>query len=101
MFFVLNYPDDNVEAVLANLTSMHTRADRTCVVYPGDHPFVRHESYIDYRHCRTDTVAHLRRMLERNYWRRHQDATEDLIERIVEGARQSEHTKLRILKLLE
>lgn len=101
LFFVLNDPDDDTEAVLANLCSVHRRADRTCILNPGDHPFVRHESYIDYRHCRTDTVAHLKKMLERGYWTRREDADDELIERIVEGARGSEHTRPRILRLLE
>ena len=100
LFFVLNNPDDDTEAALASLCSMHRRADRTCILSPEDHPFIRHESYIDYRLCRTDAVAHLERMQEGGYWTRREDAGEDLIERIVKGAWESKHTRPRILRLL-
>ena len=100
LFFVLNHPDDNTDAVLASLSSMHRRADRTCVLRPGDHPFIRHESYIDYRHCRTDCLIHSSKMLESGYWIRCEKAADQLVERIVDGARRSEHTRPRVLKLL-
>ena len=68
---------------------------------PGDHPFVRHESYIDYRHCRTDSIAHLTTLLNSGYVKRMADASDELVERALEGAKRSEHTRQRILKLLD
>lgn len=100
LFFVLNNPKDG-EAVLACLSSMHQYADRTCIVNPGDHPFIRHKSFIDYRHCRTDRVTHLTTLLERGYIQRMDKASDALVERILKGAKRSEHTKQRILDLLD
>ena len=100
LFIVINNPGEDEEAVLACLSSIHARADRTCIVNPGDHPFVRHESYIDYRHCRTDSIPHLTTLLERRYVTRHEDASDELVERILDGARGSKQTRRRILKLL-
>ena len=101
LFIVLNDPSEDEEAVLACLSSLHRRADKTCIVNPGDHPFVHHKSYIDYRHCRTDSIAHLTTLLNSGYVRRMEDASDELVERALEGAERSEHTRRRILKLLE
>ena len=40
----------------------------SCIL--GDHRFVRHESYIDYRHCRTDSITHLTTLLNSGYVKR-------------------------------
>ena len=101
LFIFINNPGENEDGVLACLSSMHAHADRTCIVNPGDHPFVRHESYIDYRHCRTDSIAHLTTLLEKGYVTRREDASDELVERILDGARRSEHTRRRILELLD
>lgn len=101
LFFVLNDPGDAAELVLASVSSMHSRADTTCLLYPDEHPFIRHESHIDYRHCRTERTGHLERLIDCGYCERREDVSEELIERIIDGAYESRHTKPRILGLLD
>ena len=100
LFFVLNDPKDEEEVVLASVSSMRRLADATCLLEPGDHPFIRHESFLDYRLCRTYPRTHLEPLVGSGYFERREDASEDLIERIIDGAFRSKHTKPRILALL-
>ena len=101
LFFVLNDPGDGEDVVLASVCSMRPRADTTCLVHPGEHPFIRHESYVDYALCRTYPKQHLEVLIQRRYCERHQDACEELVERIIDGAFDSKHTKPRILALID
>lgn len=101
LFFVLNEPDEGEEVVLASVCSMRPRADTTCLLHPGDHSFIGHESYVDDGLCRTDQKEHLEHLIQSGYFVRREDASEDLIERIINGAFESRHTKPRILDLLE
>ena len=101
LFVVINDPGEDEEVVLASLSSVHARSDTACPVHPGDHPFVDHESCIEYRYCRTDSIAHLNTLLKSGYITRREDASDELVERILEGAWASDHTKPRILKLLD
>ena len=95
LFVVINDPGEDEEVVLASLSSVHARSDTACPVRPGDHPFVHHESCIEYRYCRTDSVAHLNTLLKSGYITRHEDASDELVQRIVDGAWASEHTRPR------
>lgn len=101
LFVVITDPDEHEEVVLASLSSVHARSDTACIVRPGDHPFVRHESCIEYRYCRTERISHLTPLLESGYFTRCDDASDELVERIVDGAWTSEHTRRRILDLLD
>ena len=99
--FVLNEPGEGEEVVLASVCSMRPRADTTCLLHPGDHSFIGHESYVDYGLCRTDQKEHLEHLIQSGYFVRREDASEELIERIINGAFESRHTKPKILDLLE
>lgn len=101
LFFLLNEGADTDGAVLAPVCSIHPRADTTCLLHPGDHPFIDHESYIDYRQCRTDPFRHLGDCIQSGYFQRKEDASDELIERIAQGVYLSKHVRPRIRGLLK
>jgi len=39
-------------AVCVNVTTRQSHSDTTCILVPGDHPFVRHESVINFSDAR-------------------------------------------------
>ena len=49
------------EVLLASIASYDENAghDSTCLLHPGDHPFIRHVSYINYRFAEVMLVAKL------------------------------------------
>lgn len=71
--------------------------DDACILNPGDHPFIRHKSYISYRYARVDTMGHLEKM--KDIWIPHEDCSPEVLERIVAGAKRSRLVR-RDLKLL-
>lgn len=63
--------------------------DPACVLKSGDHPFIRHDSYITYRHIRTDSVFHVEKMVSSSVWSPREPCNEILLARIVDGVNTS------------
>lgn len=62
LFVILNDPTDisGYPSFVCALVSICTKYpdipfDPTCVLTPGSHPFISHDSYISYRHTRLET----------------------------------------------
>jgi hypothetical protein len=79
---------------LAGATTLHEGDpyDPACVLEAGEHPFIRHRSYIAYRHMRFDALPHIKQLA----WTRHEDCSHELLARIVEGIFQSRLTPRHI-----
>lgn len=63
LFILLNDPDGEDRLVL--IVSISTvrdggRHDQTCLLYPGDHPFIQAPSYVMYAMCRLEPEKKLR-----------------------------------------
>lgn len=64
--------------------------DDSCVLHRGDHPYVRHESYIKYRGARIDWhINFLIEGIKDGKIEMRERATDELFSRIIEGAGKS------------
>ena len=81
------------QVVTAGITSLRENIphDPTCIIEPGEHPFVVHESYIVYPRLRIDPASHVRTMLA-GVWKRDEDCSPVLLERIIRGVTLSHQT---------
>lgn len=66
--------------------------DTACELYPGEHPFIQHPSYIAYRHLRIDSAAHVEKMISSAMWAPHEPCADVLLQRIVAGVCKSKLT---------
>lgn len=73
--------------------------DESCVIQPGEHPFVKHKTVVNYRDAKIVTTAQLNQV--RSLVQPHANANSELLERICQGARESRFTSKKILRLLE
>ena len=46
---VLTYPNDEDQVLVVSLTSLKSKSDTTVVLQAGDHPFIRHDTVVEYR----------------------------------------------------
>jgi len=88
--------------ILVNLTSVKPgrNIDSTCIVHPGEHPFVDQESYILYRSAQLLAAQKIGRMVDGWVYRTGQPATEALTDRILAGFGASRFTPRFILNHL-
>ena len=60
LWFVISDPDSNHGlALIVNMTTYRAGSEECCVLQPGDHPAVKHESIINYLRARNVPVANI------------------------------------------
>lgn len=66
LFVILNDPIDidgypKNMCCMVGVTTLHPNVhhDTACILLPGCHPFIQHDSYIAYRYTRLEPAAHL------------------------------------------
>lgn len=74
--------------------------DPACVLKVGDHPFVKHDSYVTYRDARIDTGEHLKKQVENGSFQPHQPCDPQVLARIVAGVCQSKLVRREIKKIM-
>jgi hypothetical protein len=63
--------------------------DPACIVQAGEHSFVVHESYLDYRWSRIESVNHIRDRIGEGAFKEHAPVTEVLLQRVLHGLSQT------------
>jgi hypothetical protein len=72
-----------------------------CLLKPGDHPFIEHDSYVDYRFTRLESVDHLQAGIRDGVFIEKAPCSPDLIKKIVQGALQSKRISREHKRILE
>lgn len=85
--------------LLVNFCSIkpQVRYDATCIVNPGEHPFIKHPSYMLYRMAEIQPAARLTKMVEGWMYKPGEDATDALVAKIRAGVAASRFTPQRIV----
>ncbi len=103
LFFICNdpvfYPPLVKETFLAvNLTSITdlSETDTTCLLDSGDHPFIRHPSYIFYRRADIFGAETIIQQVTAGDIRVHQPCENNVFQRILNGFALSPHVRPKI-----
>ncbi len=73
--------------------------DNACIIKPGEHPFIRHDSYVRYRDARIDTAEHIEKRVHEGVFSVKPPCGAELLRRIITGASTSRYAS-REVKLL-
>jgi hypothetical protein len=99
---------DPAEVLLVNLTSRlyqvptpYPDNDTSCLVYPGDHPFVTGESFVFYAMASIVAVKSLQSLLETEFADFWDDCSNELLLRIWEGLWKSDYVQPIVLRFGE
>lgn len=94
LFVVVSDPSQNSEDVLvANVTSWtgNRSDDSGCKLTSGDHPFVRHDSYICYARAKTVQLEYLEEKISSGVFRPQDRMSGAVLARIQQGVLNSVH----------
>ncbi len=75
--------------------------DKTCVLYPGDHPFVKVESYVVYQKARIEEAEKLMRGVDKGLFTPRDMLDSEIFARVCYGLTQSRLTAPTILSFYE
>ena len=67
--------------------------DRSCVLHPGDHPFIKHESFVNYKYAQVISFVQLFNGLQKGLFIKKEDISEEVLRRIQAGARKTLHLR--------
>jgi hypothetical protein len=87
------------EHLLVNLTSVRKGVshDPACEVGPGEHAFVKQESYVEYRRAETMAAARISARVDDGTFTTHDDLSNALLQAFRDGIEDSDHVAQRIL----
>lgn len=88
----------NSQILIVNLTSRRASSDNTVILDPGDHPFIKHETVVNYAGSRIVDTAQIQKAIEEGNANPDIRFTQEVLERIQEGIELSEFTPLRIIE---
>lgn len=99
LFIVITDNGPNGEHLLVNVTSIKAgiKHDDTCLVHVGDHPFIKHPSYAEYRRAEVASAAHISKMVQGFVYKPSDDASATLVQMLRDGIEDSPYVKGRIL----
>ena len=93
LWFVLTDPDGVPGKVVgAMLTTRRRHSDSTVILTVGDHPFIKHDSTVDYGKLKFLMVSKLDRAIESGQCYLREDMSADLLRRVRAGLLMSPHT---------
>jgi hypothetical protein len=94
---------DEKQVLLVNITSVPNGCsyDSTCILKPGEHRFIKHESYVYYAKARIEAANALLRGVKSGRLTPHDIMDQAVVKRICDGLPQSPHTTPKILRFYE
>jgi hypothetical protein len=103
---ILTNPSGNPEEVLmVNLSSKtiststsYEDNDLACIVNPGEHPFVKHETYVRYGKAVIAKVRDIQSLIELKKYQFHYDCNDALLDKILSGLWESNHANSKIIE---
>lgn len=105
LFIILTDPCQDDEkgersVLLASLTSVPNRVayDSTCILQAGDHPFLRHASYVFYQKARIESVATLENGVQKGVFIQHDPIEASIFNRVCNGLELSRRVTPRNLE---
>ncbi|NEH52970.1 hypothetical protein GR210_29810 [Rhizobium leguminosarum] len=100
LFAVMNNPCAAAQCLLINITSVKPGKyhDPACELDVGDHAFIKHPSYALYRLAETMRADRISKLVNLNYYLTKDDWDPVIFQRIVDGIRNSDDTKPRVIK---
>ena len=84
----------NEKVLMVNASTAYSATqphDPACTLAAGDHPFIRHPSFIYYRHARLYDLTHVVNMVNQGVWTPHTPFSAEMLERIIAGVHSSRH----------
>lgn len=89
--------------LLAGLTSIKAGCtfDDACILKAGEHPFITHDSYVEYRFARWDTAEHIGDLVQSGVFSKKEPCSPDLLQKVVNGALRSRRISREFKCILE
>jgi len=86
--------------LIVNITTYRDGCDRSCVIMPGEHSFLKHESVINYGDSKIASISTIEEALPKGVIKPHDPVSPGLLKRIRESGLKSAAIPLKCLNFL-
>ena len=84
-------------SVIVSVTTLRHNADQTVILRPGDHPFMRHPSFVLFADSQFVSTVELGKWIETGLARSHQPFSTKLLTVVLDGVMASDFTPKKII----
>ncbi len=101
LWIILSDPAQDADRlVMVSFTTFRRDKDQTCVLRPGDHPFVTRDTLVCYADARIATNAQLESLVSKGLMKRNKPVSAELLQRIRQGAWKTDEISLEAREVL-
>lgn len=86
--------------LIVNITTSRDGCDKSCVVMPGEHRFLKHESVINYADSKIASISTIEEALAKGVIKPHDPVSPVLLKKVREGGLKSSAIPLKCLNFL-
>ncbi|MGR3806932.1 hypothetical protein SAMN05660772_00997 [Pasteurella testudinis DSM 23072] len=109
LYFILTDPcfngetgqEDSVLSVSCSSIKQGKVFDNTCVLKAGEHEFIRHDSFVFYRHLRIDSASIINQKVAQGLFITKTMISDDIYRRILKGVLVSRNTERQYIRFLK
>ena len=100
LYIIISIISSNTEALFVNITTKKAGKDTACILRPGDHSFIRHDSIINYGDAKIALISKLKEAISMKVFTKLEPVSDDILKKIQEGALISSAFPQKFLKYL-
>jgi hypothetical protein len=101
LWIIISNPEIDADRVLfLSLTSLDVTKENVCVILPGEHPFITHQTCVYYRDIKEASLITLLRLRDAGRLRLTDPVSAELLRRIREGISLSKEVKFKYIEFL-
>ncbi|MFN0104933.1 MAG: hypothetical protein ACKV2U_22970 [Bryobacteraceae bacterium] len=97
LWVLLADPTEDGISVIVSVTTLRHNADKTVILQPGDHPFIRHPSFVLFADSQFVSTVDLGKWIETGFAKPHQPFSSKLLKDVLEGVMASDFTPRKII----
>ena len=86
LWTIISDPSQSPTVLIVNFTSWDDWPQEACIVEAGEHPFIKHKSYINYDDAQLPPLQMLQRAYDEHLITEKEPLTDELLQRIRESA---------------
>lgn len=92
LYVLISQENPGPRNLLVSVTSIREGVfyDDACVINAGEHPFIKHPSYVYYNEPINAGRRHIEKQTEAGSWIRREDVSDELFSRITDGLTKSD-----------
>lgn len=89
---VITDPDNDQNQVVVSITTLrYASQDRSCVLKPGEHPFIKNESIVDFRRTTVMSYMQIFNGIKKGLLIKKEDVSDELLLKIQSAAAKSKY----------